>query len=34
VNYGNNAIAGPGQNPPIPHPNPNIVAPTTSFQSI
>lgn len=31
---GNNARAGPGHNPPIPHPNPKHIAPITNFQSI
>lgn len=34
VNIGACISAGPGHNPPIPHPRPNNIAPTTSFQSI
>ena len=33
MNYGNKAIAGPGHNPPIPQPIPNIISPITSLES-
>lgn len=34
VNSGYNANAGPGHNPPHPHPIPNTLAPITSLESI
>ena len=34
MNYGVKATAGPGHNPPNPHPIPNILAPRTNFLSI